>query len=296
VTLDHQQLVHRNRARPRPSRALAAVVAALTAFAGLTAAAAAGPGSQIVVPGGRPVQIAVALDRSTSIGQIYTPSIRNAIRLALQLRPSIHGFRVQLNDAYDAPCGGAADVVAQNAAAATQVVGNPQTVAVIGHMCSYPFGAAADPCPSPTTTGTALSIYESAGIATINGSTTSPCLPTDGPTVFNATAVPGPAFTAWYAEVQSLPLDRLWRLLYQFEFGAPPGDFADLYFDATNLLLARLTNVSAVLHGNLVINRANLAAALRRTTDFPGVTCAVSLDPATGYRTDDPAELAQCAG
>jgi hypothetical protein len=279
----------------RPGLALAVIIATFTAIVGL-ATAAAGTSGSVVVPHGHPIQIAVALDRSTSIGQIYTPSIRNAIRLAVQLHRSVHGFRIQLNDGYDAPCGGAADVVARNAAAATLVVGNQQNVAVIGHMCSYPFGSTAGPCPIPTPAGTALSIYDSNGITTINGSTTSLCLAAGGPTVFNATAVPDPAFSAWYAQVQTLPSDRLWRLIYQFEFGAAPGNFADLYFDATNLLLNRLARVSTIVGGNLVVDRAELAAAVRRTTNFPGVTCAVSLDPATGYRIDDSAELARCAG
>ena len=273
---------------------LAAFVAACAALAGLSAAFA-GSGSQVVVRHGEPLQIAVALDQSTSIGATFTPSIRNAIQLAVQLHPAVRSFRIQLNEGYDAPCGAAADVVALNAAAAIQVVSNQQNVAVIGHMCSYPFGAIADPCPSPPPTGTALAIYESSELATINGSTTSACLPIDGPTVFNATAVPDPAFNAWYAQVQTLPADRLWRLLYRLEFGAAPGDFADLYFDATNLLLARLAQVSTVVHGNLVVDRAALARAVRQTTNLPGVTCTVSLDPTTGYRIADPAALARCA-
>lgn len=276
----------------RLSLVLAAVVASAAWVS--VPGASAGAGSQVVVQHGQPVQIAVALDRSTPIGATFTPSIRNAIQMALQLHPAVHGFRIQLNDGYDAPCGAAADVVALNAAAATQVVSNEQNVAVIGHMCSFPFGAIADPCPSPPPTGTALAIYESNELATINGSTTGPCLPAEGPTVFNTTAVPDPAFNAWYAQVQTLPADRLWRLIYRLEFGAAPGEFADLYFDATNLLLTRLAQVSSVVHGNLVVDRVALARAVRQTTNFPGVTCTVSLDPTTGYRIADPAALARC--
>jgi hypothetical protein len=45
-----------------------------------------------------------------------------------------------------------------------------------------------------------------------------------------------------------------------------------------------------------VIDRAALAAAVRSTRHFQGVTCTVTLDPATGNRVDDPEALARCAG
>jgi hypothetical protein len=62
------------------------------------------------------------------------------------------------------------------------------------------------------------------------------------------------------------------------------------------LLLDRLQQVSKIKDGNLVIDRKELAKAVRKTTDFPGVTCTVTLHPATGNRVDDPAALAGCAG
>jgi ABC-type branched-subunit amino acid transport system substrate-binding protein len=235
------------------------------------------------------------LDRSTSTGAAYTQGISNAIEMAVQLEPSIRGFPIQVNDGFDGPCGDDAGVVGENAAAATAVVGNAQNVAVIGHMCSFAFAAAtADGCPSPPP-ATALSIYESHDVVTINGSTTNLCLPSVGPNVFDGTAVPGADFDSWYQTVKSLPSDRLWSQLYQLEFGTPPTAFADLYFDATRLLLARIQRVSRIVGGNLVIDRARLAGAVRNTADFPGVTCTVTLD-AGGYRVDDPAALARCAG
>jgi ABC-type branched-subunit amino acid transport system substrate-binding protein len=171
---------------------------------------------------------------------------------------------------------------------AESVVANPQTVAVIGHECSYAFsgGAVLDDngvCQTPATPN-ALAIYEAAGIPTVNGSATSPCLPEVGPTVFNRTAVDDTGFDTWYAAVKALPSDKLWTALYTLEFGAPPGDYADLYFDATTLLLARIFEVSRVSAGSLVIDRAALAQAIRHTTGFPGVTGSITLDPATGNR------------
>jgi ABC-type branched-subunit amino acid transport system substrate-binding protein len=249
----------------------------------LPAAAAAGP---VVVSHGQQIEIAVVLDRGSGVGAPLTPSIANAIQLAIQLFHPIRGFRVQL-DPYNAPCGDD-EAVAPNVSVAQSVIANPQTVAVIGHECSYSFSGGAElddngVCLTPTSPN-ALAIYEAAGMPTINGSTTSPCLPADGPTVFNRTAAADPGFDTWYASVKGLPSDESWTALYTLEFGAPPGDYADLYFDATTLLLERIFQVSRVSASSLVIDRAALAQAIRDTTDFPGVTGSITLDPATGNR------------
>ena len=53
--------------------------------------------------------------------------------------------------------------------------------------------------------------------------------------------------------------------------------------------------VSAIVDGNLVIDRAALAQAVRATTKYQGVTCKVTLDPATGNRLNDQTALARCA-
>jgi hypothetical protein len=73
------------------------------ALVGPTSSASAADG-QVVVPSGSAVQIAVVLDRSTSVGSPYYRGIRNAIEMAVQLQPTIDGFRIQLNDDFDAPC------------------------------------------------------------------------------------------------------------------------------------------------------------------------------------------------
>jgi ABC-type branched-subunit amino acid transport system substrate-binding protein len=256
------------------------------------AAAGAAPAaaSSVIVPPGAPVQIAFVADRSGTAASYYA-GIRNAARMALQLQGTIRGFRVQLNDDLDAPC----TSIAQGVADANTVVGNPQNVAVIGHFCSPSLGGTGLPgtCPSPSATS-ALSIYEHSGVVVINGSTTNPCLSAIGPSVFNATIISDPGSDAWYAQVTALPIDRLWQLIYQAEFGVAPTGFADLYFDATRVLLTRIAQISRVVQGSLVIDRAALAQAVRHTTGFPGVTCSISLDPATGYRVNDQAALARC--
>ena len=66
-------------------------------------------------------------------------------------------------------------------------------------------------------------------------------------------------------------------------------------FDAWCLVLSDLQAVSTVKGGSLVVNRAAFARAIRGTSGYTGVTCAVTLDQATGNRIDDPAALAKCA-
>lgn len=280
--------------RKRLTVAGALVVAAVTGVM-VSATSAIAATSQVVVPRGNPVQIAIVLDRSDSIGATYYAGIRNAIRMASQLTPAIDGFRIQFNDGLDAPCTGDT-ALAQGLADAQAVVANTQNVAVLGHFCSFGLidTTFAGPCPSATETS-ALSTYQSAGVVLINGSTTSPCLPAVGPTVFNSTDVPDPGSDAWYAQITALPVDQLWQLLYRVEFGTAPSPFADTYFDATRLLLTRIQQTAHVVNGNLVIDRAALASAVRHTTGFPGVTCSVSLDPTTGFRVNDQAALNRCA-
>jgi ABC-type branched-subunit amino acid transport system substrate-binding protein len=237
--------------------------------------------SQVVVPHGKAVQLVVAVD-DTGFGAFFGPSVREAVQMAIERHPKIRGFPIQVN-AFNAPCdNGSAASLAAGAATANAVVGNAQNVAVLGHACSPEAPAW-------------LPVYESAGVATINGSTTGASLPALGPTVFNGIAVPDPDFTAWYATVTALPGDLAWRARFQARFGSPPTDFADLYYDAANVLLAAIRETARIGRHGLVIDRAALAAELRDTRGFPGVTCSITLDPTTGYRVNDPAALARCA-
>jgi ABC-type branched-subunit amino acid transport system substrate-binding protein len=279
--------MRRTRVSAKGVLAVASLGLALGAAAGAAPAAAS---SSVIVPAGAPLQIAFVADRSGAAASYYA-GIRNAARMALQLQGTIRGFRVQLNDDLDAPCAS----IPQGVADANAVVGNLQNVAVIGHFCSPSLGGTGLPgsCPSPSATS-ALSIYERSGVVVINGSTTNPCLSAIGPSVFNATIISDPGSDAWYAQVTALPIDRLWQLIYQAEFGVAPTGFADLYFDATRLLLTRIAQISRVVQGSLVIDRAALAQAVRHTTGFPGVTCSISLDPATGFRVNDQVALARC--
>jgi Tol biopolymer transport system component/ABC-type branched-subunit amino acid transport system substrate-binding protein len=248
------------------------------AFGGVASAA---PSGQVVIAKGQPVQLAVALDDSGLLAE-SGPSLRNAVQAAVERHPNVRGFPIQIN-ALDATCGGGSGAaLAQNATVANSVVANAQNVAVIGHACSLEAPAW-------------LPVYETAGLVTINGSTTGTFVPALGPSVFNGTAVPEPGFAPWYAAVKALPADVRWSNFFQARFGSSPADFADLYYDATTVLVAALQMSARVDHDNLVIDRAALATALRQMRGFPGVTCSITFDPLTGSRVNDPAALARCA-
>jgi ABC-type branched-subunit amino acid transport system substrate-binding protein len=259
----------------------AAVVTALTISS--AAAADTSQGTQVVVPRGEPVQIAFADDLSGSASD-FGASLANAVQMAVDAHPAIRGFPIEINPV-DAPCGDpAADV-----AAATNIVANSQNVGVLGQLCSSGFDQA-------------LPIYQSAGLVTITGSATAPGLSSFGPTVFNRTAVPDTCcpfvdeFDPWYANVVTLPSDIAWQQAYTAEFGTAPTEFADLYYDAARLLIRDLQNVSSVdSSGNLVVDRATLAQAVRSTTRYQGVSCTITLDPATGDRFNDSTSLSRCA-
>lgn len=223
---------------------------------------------RVVVPRGQAVQIALAED-DTSSASSFTPGVQNAIRMAIDAHPTIDGFPVQVTDT-NAPCGDAATDVA----AATAIAGNLQIAGVLGQFCSSGFDQA-------------LPVYEAAHLVTISGSASSSSLPAFGPTVFDRTIVSDPGSDAWYAAVSQLPSDLAWRQAYTLRFGKPPTGFADLYYDATGILLQGLGSVATIDGGNLLIDRAALASAVRSTTSYAGVTCSVTIDPATGNRVNN---------
>jgi ABC-type branched-subunit amino acid transport system substrate-binding protein len=148
----------------------------------------------------------------------------------------------------------------------------------------------------------ALPIYEAAGVVTISGSASGSVLPPLGPTVFNRTNVvsdaAGDAGDIWFSQIGLLPSVLEWDQEFEADFGVAPflSPAPALYFDAASLLIRDLQQVSRIVDGNLVIDRATLANAVRNTTKFQGVTCTISLDPATGDRLNDPTALSRCAG
>lgn len=261
----------------RPALLAAAAAAAAFVSAGSAQATTTAP---LVVPRGQPLQIALANDL-TGFASAFAPIVSNAVRMAIAAQPTVRGFPISLNT-YDAACGDpAADV-----AAATAITANLQNAGVIGQLCSSGFDQA-------------LPVYQAAGLVTISGSATDAALATQGFSVFDRTAVadaPLTAFDTWYAIVTMLPSDLAWQNGYNVLFGGAPGPFADLYYDATSVLIRSLKRVAHVDRtGALVIDRAALAADVRSTRRYDGVTCTVTFDRATGNRVNDPAALARCA-
>lgn len=257
----------------RPAMLAAVLVAATVA----STATARADTTSLVVPHGQPLQIALANDL-TGFAAAFSGSISDAVRMAAAAHPTLHGFPIRIVT-YDAPCGDpAADV-----ATATAIAADTQNAGVLGQVCSVGFAQA-------------LPIYEAAGLVTITGSATDATLPAFGPTVFNRTAVADPDFDTWYGTVKTLPSELGWQHGYELLFGSPPMDFADLYYDATSVLLRSLSRVARVNRaGALVIDRAALARDVRSTKRYAGVSCTVTIDRATGNRIDDPASLARCA-
>jgi ABC-type branched-subunit amino acid transport system substrate-binding protein len=271
---------------------IAAVVLAVLAAATLGATPASATANVVTIPRGQPVQLAAVLDLTGTVGSQFGPGILNAIEFAVEQHPAVRGFPIQVNDGYDVPCASSTvDVVTANLQAAQDVVANGQNVAVIGHMCSFAFsnGCAAS--------GTALATYQQAGIVAINGSATAGCLPSVGTTVFDRTAIPddlSTSFDAWYGLIQATPRNMQWQLAYMNRFGVPPTAFADLYYDATSILIAAIQSASYLSDHALVVDRAALAQAVRHTVNYQGVTCATTIDPATGNRVLDLAAIARC--
>jgi ABC-type branched-subunit amino acid transport system substrate-binding protein len=262
-------------------------VAVAAALAVPTAALAnASQATQVVVPRGQPVQFAFTADTTQPQFPVFaefTASAENAIQMAIEQHPTIRGFPIQVNDV-ETLCGDGAD----NTTSATTIVSNTQNTAVLGNLCTSGMVSA-------------LPIYEAAGVVTISGSASGSVLPPLGPTVFNRTIVvsdaPGDAGDIWLSQIVSLPSVLEWDQEFEAEFGVAPflSPLPALYFDAASLLLRRLQTVSRIVNGNLVIDRAALANAVRNTANFQGVTCTLTLDPLTGNRVNDPAALARCA-
>jgi ABC-type branched-subunit amino acid transport system substrate-binding protein len=256
----------------------------LLALAPAAAASAAAPhlrsdASTVVVPRGQTLQLALVDEPAGGLG----PSIANAVQMAVRAHPLVRGFRIQVNTFSTQTCGDPPGTVTLATATASAVVANLQNAAVLGQVCSFGFASA-------------LTIYQRAGVATITGSATNPALPTFGATVFDRTIPDGATVDSWYATVTALPSDVAWQQAYASRFGAAPGRYADLYYDAATLLVRDLRHVSRVdARHDLVIDRAALARAVRATVDYRGVSCTITLDPATGNRVDDRDALARCA-
>jgi ABC-type branched-subunit amino acid transport system substrate-binding protein len=259
------------------AHARAAAIVGCAAVAAGAAQAALAASATVVVPRGAAVHIVYVEDAATLPD--FSASFANAIRMAVEARPTVRGFPIEV-DVVEARCGDPAAA----AAAATGIVADSRNVAVVGHICSSGFAQA-------------LPVYEAAGMVVVSGSATNDALPAFAPTVFDRTVVAeGAGEVDWYARVRSFPSDLAWQQAYATEFGLDPLPFADLYYDAATLLIRSLQSASSLDGGRwLLVDRAALAHAVRSTVRFQGVSCRITLDPATGNRLADPAALEVCA-
>jgi hypothetical protein len=213
-------------------------------------AAQSPPPPTVIIAPGSAIEIAVAVDMTGPTSQIGLDGI-DAINLAVDEYGPIKGFSVQVN-AYDAGCDGT-----MGQAAALAVLANPQHVGVIGHTCSG-------------STNAGLDDYEAALLPVISATSSSVALPAVGPTVFNRVIVTD-AYGAdpggrWFDTVTSWPQIADFKSWFNSEYGRTPDTYAFLHYDAMMLMLDNIEEVSTVDGGgNLVVDRAVLASAIRAT-------------------------------
>jgi hypothetical protein len=108
---------------------------------------------------------------------------------------------------------------------------------------------------------------------------TIPGVYTSGPKVYNRVVLIDPTFEPWDQMVARQGSVQTWQASFNSAYGHFPEQFAKYAYDAASLLLARIDQVSTLDgSGNLVIDRMSLAAAVRNTSNFLGVTGPISLD------------------
>jgi len=118
----------------------------------------------------------------------------------------------------------------------------------------------------------AAPIFEANGIVMVSHSNTFADLPNLGPNIFNRVVVEDPDFEDWNQAIGSLVSVEAWEADFLDQYGRQPDELAKYAYDATTLLLTRIEQVSKLNGGNLEIDRAKLATAVRETFDFEGVT------------------------
>lgn len=227
-----------------------------TAHADFPASPAMPQNSAVTVPSGEPIEIAIVTDEGWNSIQYITATVQ----MAMDDYGAIKGWSLKHND-YDGGCD-----LTSGENAANAVVSNPQNVGVIGSDCS-------------SSTAGALEVLEPAGVVLISHSSTAGNLPELGPTFFNRVVVSDTTFPEWSVKISRLPSVRAWEANFESTFGHPPGEFSKYAYDATMLLLTHIDAVSTVDGGgNLVIDRAALAAAVRGTSGFTGVSDEITLE------------------
>lgn len=216
----------------------------------------------VIITPGNPIEIAVAM----YYGFPTVQDSFDAVTMALADYGDIKGFAIQDNH-YDAGCD-----TPSGENAANDIVANAQNAGVIGPLCS-------------SSTMGAGPIFEANGIVMISASNTGSSVPGSGPNIFNRVVLEDPYFADWDLKIGSLSSVQSWQADFLALYGRQPDEFAKYTYDATTLLLKRIEQVSQLNGGNLEIDRAKLATAVRDTFDFAGVTGQIAL-ASNGNRVD----------
>jgi ABC-type branched-subunit amino acid transport system substrate-binding protein len=222
------------------------------------------PTETVVVPVGGSIQLATLVDLGTN-SDLLGFDLVNAAQLAIEDFGPINGFSI-IQTPFNSDCN---EEFVPAEAAALSVIANPDYVGVIGHACSGSYEAG-------------LPLYEGAGIVTVSGSSTRFGTPNFGQSVSNRVTLNDYYYensNHWLPIVQAMPSVQAWNVRYQDRFGNEPADYAVLNYDATILLLKRIAQISQLRpDGSLLINRAELASAVRSTDNYEGVTGCFSFD------------------
>jgi phosphonate transport system substrate-binding protein len=205
------------------------------------------PTTDVVVQPGETINLAAAVNLTGPVTFIGEDAIR-ALQMAIEDHGPVEGFDVQFTE-FDSACD-----FASGEQAALQVIQEPSIVGVIGHVCSSSVKGGAP-------------IYEEAGLVMLSGSATMHTVPAYGPTIFNRTVFSDFDHDSayWLDELRGQQSVQAWNYDFKARFGVEPRDFAILYYDAARLLLERIEETAVLQGGELLINRAALAAAVRDT-------------------------------
>lgn len=238
--------------------AITIILSASMALSLDTQARASTPQDIVLVPAGQPIQVAFAswLDADVPF-QDYI----DAFEMAVSDYGSIKGFSVQRND-FNSGC-----TFETGQAAGDLVTANAQNLGVIGPYCSS------------STLGMAP-ILQAEEVVMISYANTYPGLSGNGWSIFNRVVVVDPEYTGWNTYISLLPSVITWSDAFDLKYGRQPSEQSKYTYDATMLLLTRIDEVST-LDGanNLLVDRADLAAEVRNTASFTGVTGDISMEP-----------------
>jgi len=236
------------------------------------------PGSQVVVPPGQAIRVAVVGPESGDFPAVVDlfHAMQAAAHMAIEDHGSTAGFATELVN-YDDQC-----AQSGGTSVASEVVADAQVVAVLGPVCSV--GAIGG-----------LPAYEAARIVVVSPSATWPEVPSFGATVFNRTVLNDAQIVeeglGSDAYIDALPSVQAFYTDYRNRTGQEPPAGTRQYlaytYDAAMILLHALGRV-AVLRGDgaLIIGRQALLDAVRGTTDCRGVTGTIFFD-SRGNRLPD---------